>query len=89
MVKCSRCTAGKVIRYSDGRKIRCPVCLGTGKRARSGPGDFEEITPYGYREAHPPYCTCVQCVTTRIIRRPNPRFRLFHLLKRIFKRGEW
>ena len=88
-MKCNRCTSGKTIRYSDGRKIRCPICLGSGKRPRPGPTDFEEITPYGYREAHPPYCTCVQCVATRISRRPNPKFRFLQWVKSLFKRGAW
>ena len=61
------CIDGKVIRHSDGRKIRCPICLGrsAGKPKRSGP---VEVTPYGIRDYHPPYCTCVDCVASRLQR---------------------
>ena len=63
MAECS-CIDGKVIRYHDGRKIRCPLCLGNSRG--SGRKLGYEVTPYGLREPHPAACTCVVCVAERL-----------------------
>ena len=68
------CIDGKVIRYHDGRKIRCPLCLGRGSAEERG---GYEVTQYGLRAPHPPACTCVVCVAERVAGRRSRIKRLW------------
>lgn len=72
------CIDGKVIRYYDGRKIRCPLFLGRGSGSGGERGGYE-VTRYGLRAPHPPACTCVVCVAERVAGRRSRRGRIKRL----------